>query len=76
MSRGKSRTEERNRYFVHEGYAGLSAFLNLPDEDVERKARMLAIGVLVPLEHGRMGRIWRHAEALKTLTRYPSAFGP
>lgn len=30
---------------------------------------MLAVGVLVPLEHGRIGRSWRHAEGLKDLAR-------
>lgn len=31
---------------------------------------MLAIGVLVPLEYGRTGRSWRHAEALQALARW------
>ena len=31
---------------------------------------MLAVGILVPLEHGRMGRSWRYAEKLKELARY------
>ncbi|KIW40302.1 hypothetical protein, variant [Exophiala oligosperma] len=30
---------------------------------------MLAVGVLVPLEHGRIGRIWRHAISLQQLAR-------
>ncbi|KAI1646115.1 uncharacterized protein F4817DRAFT_341246 [Daldinia loculata] len=55
-------------YFVHDGYAGLSAFVNAPVEDSEvRNARMLAVGVLVPLSYGRLGRAWRHAEGLKTM---------
>ncbi|KAK5051589.1 hypothetical protein LTR84_003241 [Exophiala bonariae] len=66
---GLHNVEEDLVYFIHKDYAGLSAFLNVPDEHAERKARMLAIGVLVPLEHGRMGRIWRHAETLKSLAR-------
>lgn len=60
---------QRTRYFVLDEYAGLSAFINKPDENEERNARMLAIGVLVPLEHGRMGKSWRHAEGLKELAR-------
>ncbi|KAJ9605908.1 hypothetical protein H2200_009757 [Cladophialophora chaetospira] len=56
-------------YFIHDEYAGLSAFVNRPDEQSDRAVRMLAIGVLVPLEHGRMGRSWRHAETLKELAR-------
>lgn len=58
------------RYFVDDNYGGLSAFINQPDEQSERAARMLAVGVLVPLDLGRLGRNWRHAEALKKLARY------
>lgn len=56
-------------YFVHEeGYAGLSAFVNAPtDEEESRHARMIAVGVLVPLSYGRLGRAWRHAEGLKAM---------
>lgn len=56
-------------YFVHEqGYAGLSAFVNSPTTDEEsRRARMIAVGVLVPLSYGRLGRAWRHAEGLKSM---------
>lgn len=61
---------DAGRYFIHDGYAGLSAFINKADERSDRAARMLAVGILVPLEHGRMGRSWRHAEALKELARY------
>lgn len=55
-------------YFVHRGgrHAGLSAFVNRPTaEDGQRNARMLAVGVLVPLSYGRLGRAWRHAEGLR-----------
>ncbi|KAH6670229.1 hypothetical protein EV126DRAFT_336043 [Verticillium dahliae] len=56
-------------YFVHEGaHAGLSAFVNMPcDEEDARNARMIAVGVLVPLSYGRLGRAWRHADGLKEL---------
>ncbi|KAF4987682.1 hypothetical protein FDECE_15334 [Fusarium decemcellulare] len=56
-------------YFVHDGgHAGLSAFVNMPcDEEEARHARMIAVGVLVPLSYGRLGRAWRHAEALKDM---------
>ncbi|RYP21959.1 hypothetical protein DL767_009162 [Monosporascus sp. MG133] len=55
-------------YFVHDKYAGLSAFVNAPVEDSEvRNARMLAVGVLVPLSYGRLGRAWKHAGGLKEL---------
>ncbi|KAL8387921.1 hypothetical protein RB595_009575 [Gaeumannomyces hyphopodioides] len=56
-------------YFIHEGgYAGLSAFVNAPtEEEGARHARMIAVGVLVPLSYGRLGRSWRHAEGLREM---------
>ncbi|KAK0711586.1 hypothetical protein B0H67DRAFT_646945 [Lasiosphaeris hirsuta] len=56
-------------YFVHDnGHAGLSAFVNeRTDEAESRHARMIAVGVLVPLSYGRLGRAWRHAPALKEM---------
>ncbi len=61
-------------YFVHEaGYAGLSAFVNTrTDEEETRHARMIAVGVLVPFTYGRLGRSWRHAEALMEMARCAS----
>ncbi len=59
-------------YFVHDsGHAGLSAFVNeRTDEEATRHARMIAVGVLVPLSYGRLGRAWRHAPALKEMAAY------
>ncbi|KAK5989896.1 putative ANR2-like protein [Cladobotryum mycophilum] len=56
-------------YFVHDGaHAGLSAFVNEPcDEEELRHARMIAVGILVPLSYGRLGRAWRHAQILKEM---------
>ncbi|KAL7936316.1 hypothetical protein V8C35DRAFT_254483 [Trichoderma chlorosporum] len=56
-------------YFVHDGeHAGLSAFVNEPCEEEEaRHARMIAVGILVPLSYGRLGRAWRHAANLKQM---------
>ncbi|KAJ4158479.1 uncharacterized protein LMH87_009002 [Akanthomyces muscarius] len=56
-------------YFVHgTQHAGLSAFVNEPTEEEElRNARMIAVGILVPLSYGRLGRAWRHAEHLKDM---------
>ncbi|KAI0834771.1 hypothetical protein F5Y06DRAFT_277840 [Hypoxylon sp. FL0890] len=63
-------------YFVHDGFAGLSAFVNAPVEDSEvRNARMLAVGVLVPLSYGRLGRAWKHAEGLKAMASALAADG-
>ncbi|KAG5931644.1 hypothetical protein E4U53_001665 [Claviceps sorghi] len=55
-------------YFVDGAHAGLSAFVNEPcQEEQARNARMIAVGVLVPLSYGRLGRAWRHAQGLKEL---------
>ncbi|EEP82221.1 predicted protein [Uncinocarpus reesii 1704] len=56
-------------YFVQDDYAGLSAFVNQPADESERNALMLAVGVLVPLSQGRLGKAWRHAACLKELAR-------
>ncbi|KAL2886437.1 Protein LCHN [Ceratocystis lukuohia] len=56
-------------YFVHEsGYAGLSAFANAQvDDEAMRNARMIAVGVLVPLSYGRLGRAWQHTAEIQRL---------
>lgn len=56
-------------YFVHDRFAGLSAFVNAPDAESLRNARMIAVGVLVPLSYGRLGRSWKHAEKLKEMAQ-------
>lgn len=57
-------------YFVHDNHAGLSAFVNSPAGEDLRNARMIAVGVLVPLSYGRLGRGWKYAEQLKGMARY------
>jgi hypothetical protein len=64
---GLHTVEEDLVYFVHEHYAGISAFLNKECKVDARGARMLATGVLVPIQDSRMGRAWLHAEGLKEL---------
>ncbi|KAF7118757.1 hypothetical protein CNMCM5793_008381 [Aspergillus hiratsukae] len=54
-------------YFVHEQYAGISSFINQPADEAQRNAQMFAVGVLVPLSFGRLGKSWRHAPRLKEL---------
>ncbi|KAI5274621.1 hypothetical protein E4T47_02352 [Aureobasidium subglaciale] len=54
-------------YFVHEQYAGISAFANRPAHESERNAHFAAVGVLVPLTYGRLGRSWLHARQLRHL---------
>lgn len=58
-----------DRYFVHHDYAGVSAFLRHDDSETERRARMLAVGILVPLEAGRMGKSFLYAQMLKDLAK-------
>jgi hypothetical protein len=58
------------RYFVHEQYAGISSFINQPADEAERNAQMFAVGVLVPLSFGRLGKSWRHAPRLKELAEW------
>lgn len=59
------------RYFMHgEDHAGISAFVNKSTDQWERNALMLAVGALVPLEQGRLGRSWKHASELKRIARY------
>ena len=58
-------------YFMHdEERAGISAFVNKTTDQWERNALMLAVGALVPLDQGRLGRSWKHAEKLKDLAQY------
>lgn len=54
-------------YFVHDRYAGISAYVNRPAAETQRNALMLAVGVLVPLPFGRLGKSWRHAPRLQEL---------
>ncbi|KAG9776610.1 hypothetical protein KCU95_g13283, partial [Aureobasidium melanogenum] len=54
-------------YFVHDQYAGISAFANRPANESERNAHFAAVGVLVPLTYGRLGRAWLHADHLHRL---------
>lgn len=57
------------RYFTHSSCAGLSAFVNRPASSLSRNASLVAVGVLVPLSDGRLGRSWRHAGKLRELAR-------
>lgn len=54
-------------YFVHGKHAGLSAFISTEASEESRNARMIAVGVLVPLSYGRLGRSWMHADNLNRL---------
>ena len=79
---GLHHVEEDLIYFIHgDEYAGISAFKNSPSEEAgDRNALMLAVGALVPLSLGRMGKSWKLAEDLKELARhvllYPCYYEP
>ncbi|KAA8568377.1 hypothetical protein MFRU_029g00950 [Monilinia fructicola] len=64
---GLHTVEEDLIYFTHDNYAGLSAFVNAPANEQSRNARMIAVGIMVPLSYGRLGRSWKHAESLKDI---------
>ena len=59
-----------HRYFTHGEYAGVSAFVSKAAAEEDRNAHFVAVGVLVPLSYGRLGRAWMHAEGLRTLAGY------
>ncbi|KAK2747793.1 hypothetical protein FQN57_001823 [Myotisia sp. PD_48] len=69
---GLHNVDEDLVYFVHNQYAGLSAFYRKPSNEANRNAVMISVGVLVPLSHGRLGRSWKHAAGLKDLALYGS----
>ncbi|KAF2396019.1 hypothetical protein EJ06DRAFT_500913, partial [Trichodelitschia bisporula] len=56
-------------YFVHDAFAGLSAFAQRKASDAQRGAEFAAVGVLVRLNDGRVGRAWEHAAALERLVQ-------
>ena len=53
-------------YFIHENYAGVSAFVQEEADERHRNASFVAVGVLVE-SHGRLGRAWVHADELLRL---------
>ncbi|KAL8675583.1 MAG: hypothetical protein Q9168_000095 [Polycauliona sp. 1 TL-2023] len=57
-------------YFVHnDEYAGISSFVKGEAKEFDRNARMLAVGVLIPLSFGRLGKSWKYADELKSLAK-------
>lgn len=57
------------RYFTYDEYAGISAFLRRDDTEEARNARMLSVGVLIPVEEGRIGKSFLCASELQELAR-------
>jgi hypothetical protein len=56
-------------YFVHGTYAGVSAFVQEESDAQHRNASFVAVGSLVPLSYGRLGRSWLHATELRRLAK-------
>ena len=56
-------------YFVHVAYAGVSAFLQEESDAQHRYANFVAVGALVPLSYGRLGKSWLHATELRRLAK-------
>lgn len=56
-------------YFVHDKYAGVSAFAKGEASQSERNAHFVAVGAMLPLKDGRLGRAWLHAGSLENLAR-------
>ncbi|WPH03504.1 Hypothetical protein R9X50_00638400 [Acrodontium crateriforme] len=54
-------------YFIHDAHAGVSAFVKGDADASARNASFVAVGALVPLSNGRMGRAWLHAQDLRRL---------
>lgn len=61
---------ENRRYFTHDKYAGLSAFVSKAASEEERNANFVSVGILVPQTYGRLGRAWMHAQRLRELARW------
>ncbi|KAL9005559.1 MAG: hypothetical protein Q9188_001651, partial [Gyalolechia gomerana] len=65
---GLHNVKEDTIYFIHaDEFAGISSFVNNKAKESERNALMLAVGALVPLSYGRLGKSWRHADGLRAL---------
>lgn len=67
---GLHNVEEDLVYFFHDKHAGISAFAKGAAGEEERNAHFIAVGCMVPLYDGRLGRAWLHAQNLINLARY------
>lgn len=56
-------------YFFQDKYAGVSAFAKGVASEAERNAHFVAVGGMLPLKDGRLGRAWLHAENLTRLSK-------
>jgi hypothetical protein len=56
-------------YFFDEQYAGVSAFSKGKASSEARNAAFVAVGGLMPLKDGRLGRAWLHSDSLAKMSR-------
>lgn len=56
-------------YFIHGLHAGISVFVQEEADATSRNANFAAVGALVPLKYGQLGRSWLHADELRGLAR-------
>jgi len=56
-------------YFTHGACSGVSAFAQEESDKQHRNASFAAVGALVSLGDGRLGRSWLHTESLRGLAR-------
>lgn len=56
-------------YFKQGQHAGISAFAQEEADARHRNASFVAVGALVPLDHGKLGRSWLHAAELRQLAK-------
>ncbi|PVH97733.1 hypothetical protein DM02DRAFT_532584 [Periconia macrospinosa] len=67
-------------YFVHQEYAGLSAYNKGAASAEERNAEFVSVGILVSRAYGRLGRSWLLAARLRSiaaaLAQDPSSTAP
>lgn len=56
-------------YFIHDHQAGISSFAQGKADERHRNAKFVAVGALVPLSYGRLGRSWLHAQELSSLAQ-------
>lgn len=58
---GLHNVQEDLVYFFHDQCAGVSAFAKGSASEAERNAHFVAVGGMLPLKDGRLGRAWLHA---------------
>jgi hypothetical protein len=66
---GLHNVDEDLVYFFHDNQAGISAFAKGDAGAEARNANFIAVGCMVPLYDGRLGRAWLHAQNLIRLAR-------